>query len=58
MQGAINTEGYTKNDVETSLATPRASKSANVYGLSVDVFVFKQAEHLDVSEITSQSPCP
>ncbi len=42
MQGAMNTGGYTEKGVETSLATPRASKKVSVYGLSVDVFIFKE----------------
>ncbi len=39
MIGVVKVGGYDKGGIKRSLATPRASKSVNVYGLSVDVFV-------------------
>ncbi len=33
--------GYDKSAIKRSLVTPRASLNVSVYGLSVDVFIFK-----------------
>ncbi len=38
MIGVVRVGGYDKDGIKRSLATPRASKNVNVYGLSVDVF--------------------
>ncbi len=40
MKGIVKVGGYGEKRDRLRLATPRASKSANVYGLSVDVFIF------------------
>ena len=41
MEWVVNAGGYGKGGFGQHLATPRASQMLNVYGLSVDVFVFR-----------------
>ena len=41
MKGIVMLGGYGEKSGQTVLATPRASTRVNVYGLSVDVFVFQ-----------------
>ena len=57
MNGVVNEGGYDKSSIKRSLATPRASKDLNVYGLSVDVFCFDEKPPLASIGVCSISLC-